>query len=207
MNDVGGADPDRRAADGATSLTLLQRARGGDGDAWHRLVDLYTPLVYHWCRRWGLQAVDTDDVVQEVFLAASRSLDQFRKERAGDTFRGWLRGITRNKLLGFSRRRGSPADGQGGTEALLQLHALPDVVNGVDPPEDTEPVSALLRRVLEQIRGEFEPRSWQAFWQVAVDGRTPADVAADLGMSVNAIRMAKCRVLRRLREESGDLAG
>src|SRR5438105_11562758 len=79
-----------------TSLGLLERARTDDAAAWGRLVALYAPLVFHWCRRWGLQEEDAADVFQEVFRSVASHLGGFRKERAGDTFRGWLRTIARS---------------------------------------------------------------------------------------------------------------
>src|SRR4051812_46589737 len=82
----------------ATSLSLLQRARARDPDAWQRLLGLYAPLVQFWCDRAGIPEADRADVVQEVFRAAGAGLGGFRRERAGDTFRGWLRGITRNQI-------------------------------------------------------------------------------------------------------------
>src|SRR5271155_5464803 len=90
----------------ATSLTLIERARAHDEGAWTRIVRLYTPLVRTWCVRSGLQENDTDDVVQEVFRSALAGLDDFHRDRPGDTFRGWLRVITRNSLALHFRRKG-----------------------------------------------------------------------------------------------------
>src|SRR5690348_3168781 len=82
----------------ATSRSLLERLQANDEAAWTRLVVLYSPLVLDWCRRWGLQEHDAADVFQEVFQAVAGHIARFRKERHGDTFRGWLRVITRNKV-------------------------------------------------------------------------------------------------------------
>src|SRR5262245_54299739 len=82
----------------ATSRSLLDRVRTNDAAAWDRLVALYAPLVFHWCRRWDLQHQDAADILQDVFQAVATHIAQFRKEREGDTFRGWLRTITRNKV-------------------------------------------------------------------------------------------------------------
>jgi RNA polymerase sigma-70 factor (ECF subfamily) len=187
----------------ATSRSLLDRVQADDAEAWDRLVHLYAPLVFTWCRHWDLQETDAADVFQEVFLAVAKHIGSFRKERAGDTFRGWLRTITRSKVLDHFRRLGREPGGAGGTEAQLRMSALP-------APEETSVVEApaergLFLRGLETIRGEFEPRTWQAFWLTAVDGRAPKDVAAELAMSPGAVRVAKSRVLQRLREELGDL--
>ncbi len=185
-----------------TSLTLLARVRGRDDDGWRKLVAVYRPLVVHWCRRGGA-GEDTDDVAQEVFLAVADGLDGFRRERPG-AFRSWVRGVTRHKLLDHYRRRGRhPAAAAGGTTALEAAHALPDPEPGT--AEDADETTGLYRRALELIRGEFEERTWLAFWQAAVEGRDTAAVAAGLGMSPTAVRIAKSRVLARLRAEAEDL--
>jgi RNA polymerase sigma-70 factor (ECF subfamily) len=188
--------------DKSTSLTLLQRVRDRDEEAWRRLLHLYAPLVARWCGLRGVRGQDADDVQQEVFQAVAKGLDGFRRERSGDTFRGWLRGITRNKILDHYRRGARGAAAQGGTDAHRQLQQVAD-----EPlPEDTEDdLSGLYRRALELVRGEFEERTWEMFWRSAVDGQAPADIAADLGVSAAAVRKAKSRVLHRLREEVGDL--
>jgi RNA polymerase sigma-70 factor (ECF subfamily) len=187
-----------------TSLTLLQRIRGGDTSGWRQVVDLYTPLIYYWCRRWGVEGADADDLLQEVFQAAAQGISGFRREQAGDTFRGWLRGITRHKVLAFWRSRGRTPEAPGGSDAWRRLQEVPEEA----PPEDegdAAQASALFHRAVGLLRGEFEERTWQAFWRTAVDGLSSGDVAAELGLSANAVRMAKSRVLRRLREELGDL--
>jgi RNA polymerase sigma-70 factor (ECF subfamily) len=51
------------------------------------------------------------------------------------------------------------------------------------------------------MRGDFEERTWHAFWETAVEKRQAGDVAQTLGISLGAVYMAKSRVLRRLREE------
>jgi RNA polymerase sigma-70 factor (ECF subfamily) len=192
------------ANDSATSLSLLHRIRNGDATGWRRVIDLYSPLVCHWCRRWGVTGADADDVLQEVFKAAAQSVDTFRREREGDTFRGWLRVIARHRVLALWRGRSQQAEAAGGSEALQRLQEIPEP-DVADDPEEATQFSALVQRALVQLRGEFEPRTWQAFWRVTVDSLPTADVAADLGMTANAVRMAKSRVLRRLREELGDL--
>ena len=94
----------------ATSLTLLQRVQARQPAAWERFVDLYAPLVLHWCRRGGLSTEDAADVFQEVFRSVAEHIADFRRDRASDTFRGWLRTITRNKMLDHFRRSVRGAD-------------------------------------------------------------------------------------------------
>jgi RNA polymerase sigma-70 factor (ECF subfamily) len=187
-----------------TSSSLLDRVRADEAGAWDRLVTLYAPLLYHWCRRWRLQEEDLADVFQEVFKTLVVHFSSFRREREGDTFRGWLYTVTRNKVNDHFRRR---REAGGGTEAGRRMAELPapEPAGTKDPAED-EALRGLFLRGLELVRPEFEDRTWQAFWRTAVDGRAPRDVAAELSMSSGAVRVAKCRVLQRLREELGDSA-
>ncbi|HVA51598.1 MAG TPA: RNA polymerase sigma factor [Pirellulales bacterium] len=188
--------------DKQTSLTLLGRVRDGDEEAWRRLVHLYGPLVARWCGHRGVTGQDADDIQQEVFQAVATGLEGFRRDRPGDTFRGWLRGVTRNKLLDHFRRRGKDPQAQGGTEAHLQLQQVAEQ----EWPDDTaEELSGVYHRALELVQGEFEQRTWEAFWRAAVEGQSPALIAADLGVTPAAVRKAKSRVLHRLREELGEL--
>lgn len=190
-----------------TSLSLLQRIREGDHSGWERVVQLYAPLARHWCRRWGVDGADADDILQEVFRSAAESIRSFRREGEGDTFRGWLRAITRHRVLAFCRERNRGQVAAGGSEAMQWMRDIPDrdIDDDGDDSEEAEHFSALVHRALLQLRDEFEPRSWQAFWRTTADGQSSATVAAELGMTANAVRMAKSRVLRRLREELGDL--
>src|SRR5262249_61961873 len=119
---------------GATSLTLLDRARANDVDAWARLVTLYTPLVRYWCLAGGLQSTDVDDVVQEVCRAALSGLANFRRDRPGDTFRGWLRTITLTALALHFRRRGRGPVASGGSAAFARLQEVAEPAP--DLPED-----------------------------------------------------------------------
>lgn len=195
-----------------TSRSLIQRLQSDEAGAWDRLVALYAPLVAHWCRSSRLSEADLADVFQEVFQAVAANIARFRMDRQGSTFRGWMRAITLNKINDhFRRGRHEPA-AQGGSEAQQQLAQVPDPIddNGSsvgasDADADAALERQLFRRGLEMIRSEFEPRTWQAFWQTTVDGRLAKDVAADLSMSPAAVRVAKSRVLQRLRAELGDL--
>jgi RNA polymerase sigma-70 factor (ECF subfamily) len=176
--------------------------RARDPQAWRQLADLYGPLVYGWCRNRGLQSADADDVLQEVFLTVASRIADFRRDREGDTFRGWLAGITRNKIGDWLRHRHKGETATGGTDAHQLLLEAP-AVEPASWPAPGEP-GDLYRRALEVIRTEFTERTWQAFWKVVVEDRLPADVAADLGMSRNAVYLARSHVLRRLREMLGE---
>jgi RNA polymerase sigma-70 factor (ECF subfamily) len=185
---------------------LLERVRTQDSAAWRRLVDLYRPLVFSWCRRSGLNRDDAHDVLQEVFAAVAANIAQFRRERPGDTFRGWLRVIARNQIRLFFRREGDRPRALGGTEAQIRIQELPDELGDASEPAcDEAECGVLCRRALELIRAEFEERTWQVFWLTVVDGRPAAEVCDQLKMKPGTVRQAKYKVLQRLRAELGDV--
>jgi RNA polymerase sigma-70 factor (ECF subfamily) len=187
-----------------TSLSLLARARARDSEAWRCLVSLYQPLLLRWCLRAGVTAQDAEDVCQDVFASAAASLDAFRRDRPGDTFRGWLYVITRNAICLHFRRTREEARAAGGSDALDRLHEVADPLTGIDP-DDEAGLTDLHRRALEQVRLHFEENTWRAFWLSSIEGRSTAALVDELGMTAVAIRQARSRVLRRLREELGEL--
>lgn len=189
----------------ATSLSLLQRAQARQPAAWERLVDLYAPLVLYWCRRSGLNDADAADIFQEVFRSVAEKLNEFRRDRPGDTFRGWLRTVTRNKVLDLHRRRQHEPAGTGGSSLHQRLQAVPDPITEDDDPSETNLLRKQMQKALETIRPEVEERTWTAFWKVQIDNREPRDVAEEMGMTPAAVRKARYRILERLREELGEL--
>jgi RNA polymerase sigma-70 factor (ECF subfamily) len=195
-----------RGANPTTSATLLDRARDRDRAAWERLVDLYEPLVLRWCRHAKLGTADAADVTQEVFLAVCGHLADFRGVQTGQSFRGWLRTITRRKICDHLRQAPpdqAPTGGNDAYEELLKVHSA-EPSDGPDI-ELADEVGVLYRSALELIVAEFEELTWKAFWRVVVEGQPAAGVAEDLAMSRNAVYIAKTRVLQRLREEFKDL--
>lgn len=198
-----------RAASGhdpVTPLSLLDRARAQDQFAWSRVVHLYSPLVYRWCRAAGLQPADADDVGQQVFAAVARNLRAFRRDRPGDTFRGWLHTITHHRLCDHARERTRHATFQPGSkwEATVAAPSEPNsVCSAAFAPKEEERL--LFRRALDLLRAEFKETTWRAFVLVIVEQRAPSDVADEVGISLDAVYTAKSRVLKRLREEFADL--
>lgn len=187
----------------STSTSLLRRAVDHEPDAWERIMTVYAPLVRHWCRQAGIADHDIPDVSQEVFAAVSAKLVTFQAERAGTTFRSWMRGIARHKLLHHFQDRGEPA--AGGTDAHKRLQEVPTPPDELELAEAPADVAGVFHRAVSLVRNQFEERTWKAFWRVAVEDHSPAEVAAELGITANAVRQAKSRVLRRLKEEMGEL--
>jgi RNA polymerase sigma-70 factor (ECF subfamily) len=153
-----------------------------------------------------LQAADVDNVVQEVFQSLARTVQDFRRDRGSGSFCAWLFTVTHSRIRDWHRRQRRQPTAVGGSDVLERLEQEPA------PPDDPSsatinPTATLCRRALDLVRPEFTETTWQAFWRSTIDGHDTADIAADLGMTANAVRLAKSRVLRRLREELGDLFG
>ena len=184
-----------------TPSSLLVRIREKDPEAWQRFVRLYSPLIYHWCRKCSLSEEDSADVGQEVFTAVSQSMDKFRHDQQGSTFRGWLRRITTNKINDLFRHQPLGGDAVGGEEAFTRLLTVPIQT---PPPSDDEREKEellLLRQAIEMVLSEFKEETRRAFLMLVVDQRTPADIAEELGISINSVYLAKSRVRHRLRQD------
>ena len=189
------------------SSTLLEQIRAQRPDAWQRLVDLYGPVVYRWCRQLGIGRADAADAVQEVFAAVAAAVGRFRRETPEQSFGAWLRTITRSKVCDHFRRRRGLLDAEGGTDAQQRLLNLPESADdsrSLSAPLATD--TRFVHRALDVVRAEFEPRTWDAFWRIAIDGQSPAETAEVMKMSLSAVYQAKSRVLRRLRRELRDSA-
>ncbi len=145
--------------------------------------------------------------MQDTFAAVAKALPQFDHDRSGATFRGWLWTITRNKLR--DRARVAQADAIGGTDAQMHLHQIPDPsvsaverIDSQEPPSQLESdVASIRRRTIELLRSSFDPRSWRMFWETTVEGRDPAAVAEEMGVTRWAVYKSRARVLQRLQQE------
>ena len=189
-----------------TSLSLLQRLRReSDPGSWQRLVDLYSPVLRDWLRRASLQPQDVDDLVQEVFSVLVKELPRFHYEPDRGTFRGWLRTIVANRLRAFYRSRQSRPMATGGDFGQM-ADQLEDPHSDLSQLWNQEHDRHVSRRLLELIKPNFESTTWQAFQRVTLDGAKPVEVAKELGISTNAVYIAKSRVMRRLRQEMQELS-
>jgi len=176
-----------------TPISLLQRLRQPNQPAaWAQFVDLYTPVLFAWARRLGLQPQDAADLVQEVFTVLVRALPEFVYD-PHQSFRKWLLTVTRNKWRDACRRRALLPG-----EAALDDLASP---GSGDALAETEYRQRLVSRALELMRKDFQPATWTACWELVANGRSAPEIAQELGLTVNAVHLAKRRVLRRLRAE------
>jgi RNA polymerase sigma-70 factor (ECF subfamily) len=184
-----------------TSLTLLEQVQANQAEAWDRLVDLYAPLVRYWCRRSQLNDEDVAEIFQETFRAVATHIQNFRHERKDDSFRGWLRTITTNKIRDHFRRIDGQAIAEGGSVGQMKIAEISDPLTEDEENSEQDILRASVHQMLEMVRGDFEPRTWEAFWQCQVEGRGTDEIGLELQMTPAAVRKAKYRVLRRMREE------
>jgi RNA polymerase sigma-70 factor (ECF subfamily) len=189
-----------------TPVSLLERLRlRPDAGSWQRLVDLYTPLIQDWLRRQGLRPPDVEDLTQDVLGVLVQEMPRFEHDGRPGAFRRWLRNVTVNRLRTFWRARDRRPVAPGGNDFGQVLDQLADPGSGLSAAWDREHDRHVLRRLLELLEPEFEPATWRAFRLLVLEGRPTADVAAEVGISANAVRIAKSRVLSRLRRESAGL--
>lgn len=189
------------AASASSSATLVARLKAREPAAWQRMVQVYGPEVYRWARHTGLQDCDAADVVQEVFRGLASGLDAFDRDRPGASFRGWLHGVAWHKIQDHFRSRGKVVPAAGGSTAQARLQQFPHPESSADTDEENSSRQRVIRRLMEALTTEFEPRTWQACWRTVVEGQSTANVARDLQMTDKAVRQARYRVLNRLRIE------
>jgi RNA polymerase sigma-70 factor (ECF subfamily) len=182
-----------------TPRSLLEKLRhDADAASWKRLVDLYTPLIQTWLRQQGIPAADVDDLAQDALAVLVQKLPTFEHDGQRGAFRCWLRRIILNLVRGFWRDRGG---GAAGTQDSALLDQVPDPASDPDQRWEQEHDRFIIRRALELLQPEFTATTWQAFRRLVFDGAKPAEVAAELGLTANAVVLAKFRVLRRLQQE------
>jgi RNA polymerase sigma-70 factor (ECF subfamily) len=184
---------------------LLRVRDANDQEAWRQFVELYTPLIYQFARKRGLQDADAADLTQIVFGTLTQSIQRLDYDPRHGMFRGWLFAVVRNQLhkLLSRQRRWPQGTGDSGAHHLLD-----------NQPAREDEEAALWEQeyarqrfvwAADQVRGEFSDSSWQAFWQTAVEGKGAGETARALGMTVGAVYTAKSRVLDRIRKKSHEL--
>jgi RNA polymerase sigma-70 factor (ECF subfamily) len=187
-----------------TSHTLLDRLRDRhDAQAWRLWLTVYEPWLRHCLERHRLQEADVEDLLQTVLVVVSQKLPAFVHSGQPGAFRAWLRRVLVHEVRNFLRGRQRQA-AEVGTDWLDQLE---DGASELSRQWDREHDEQVVRRLLAAIQGDFEPQTWEAFRLLVLEDRPAAEVARTTGMKVNALYVAKSRVLKRLRQELGGLVG
>jgi RNA polymerase sigma-70 factor (ECF subfamily) len=189
------------ASDSRTRISLLHRICQDPGDqaTWNEFVSRYGPKIYGWCRHWRLQEADAQDVTQTVLLQLATKMRRFAYDPAR-SFRAWLKTLTQHAWSDFvaDRQRAVTATGDSQTmDALGTLEARRDLEACLEEAFDLELVELATRRVRRRV----EPRTWEAFRLIALDGLSGAEAAARLGMQVAAVFKAKSNVKKQFQEE------
>ncbi len=189
-----------------TSLSLLDRLKHAKPDAaeWRRLQDIYLPVIRQWLSCLPARREEIEDLTQEVLVVLCRELPSFERRRQG-SFRSWLRQIAVNRIRNFDKRRRKQPLAEIRSESDHLLSQLEDSTSDLARLWDQDHDRYVFDKLLTLVQPDFAPATWQAFARFALDGQSAARVADELGMSESAVVQAKSRVLKRLREEAGDL--
>lgn len=180
----------------STSESLLIRLKSaGDHQAWSRFVELYTPLIFYWARKTGLQTNDAADLAQDVLSIVFRKLPEFEYEHS-KSFRGWLRTVTLNKHREHLRRKTVGA--HGATESVLANFTRS---SDAESTWDLNYQQELVTRAMDLLEKEFQPATWKALMEYVIEGRAAGEAATNQGLSVWTVYAAKSRLMHRLREE------
>ncbi|MEO1529045.1 MAG: sigma-70 family RNA polymerase sigma factor, partial [Planctomycetota bacterium] len=186
-----------------TSLSLLQQMRESPvQEAWDRLHALYEPLIRKWLVRYELQASDADDVAQEVLMAISQGVASFEHNGRQGAFRAWIKGVLVNRLRKFWHSRDRRPVASGGSDMNRRLAELDDPMSQISRIWNEEHDQHVLAQLITSVEPQFQPNTWAAFRMTALQGIKPGQAAEKLGLSLNAVLIAKSRVLGRLRQEA-----
>ena len=193
-----------------TSGTLLLRLRQlDDREAWGEFVEQYTPRIFAWCRRYRLQDSDAADVTQEVLGKLVKAIRTFDYDASRGSFRGWLKTVTNNAVRDFLEDLARPGRGSGDTQigGLLAALQAPDAIQDLTASLEEEAERELLREAEARVQMRVQPNTWEAYRLTALKNVAASDAAAELGMPVSEVYVAKSRVLKMLREEVTRLGG
>jgi RNA polymerase sigma factor (sigma-70 family) len=178
-------------------VRLVDRA---DRAAWREFAEVYTPVIQRLAIRRGLQPADADDLAQQVLTSVSKAIDRWQHDPGRAKFRTWLTRIAHNAIVN-ALTRAAPDRAAGDTGMQIKLHRAPA---GEGPTSDLvrlELRREIFRWAANQIKPEFRPVTWDAFWLTAVENQAPETVATQLGISPGALYTARSRIMRRLKEK------
>ena len=193
-----------QAVPGTTSPDLIESAKKRDAVAWDQLVETYGPAVYRWSREAGLGAADAAEIVQIVFVAVALNFDRFRKERPEDSFRSWLKSVSLNKVRDHFRAKRRRAKAVGGSGWLQRLQAIPtSVPSSIAEPIAVDDQHQSIFDALQSVKSTMHAQTFKSFWLTVVGGLDFVEADDELGMTPRAVRLAKARVVRKLREACG----
>lgn len=184
-----------------TQISLLERLRSRpDEESWRRLVAIYAPFIERWLRQKRIAVQDAEDISQEVLADVHVRLQEFVHSGRTGAFRRWLGLIVYHRSVDYWRKKHPDSPGE-----IAQLSEIEDPDSQLSRQWDVQHDLHVMQRLLTLIEPEFTATTWQAFHRIAILEARPSQVASDLGMTINAVLLAKFRVLKRLREEAAGL--
>lgn len=196
-SDAPGAKAMSEPQEMTTRVSLLVRLRDDPSDqaAWCEFVDQYGRQIVRWCLRWGLSESDAEDVSQDVLVKLARVMPQFTYD-AAKSYRAWLKTLTRHAWSDFISARRKPG-ATAGDEGLESAEAREDLVRRLEEAFDHE----LMDMAIERVRARVQPKTWEAFKLLAIDGASGAEVAERLGMKVATVYVHRSNVQKMIQEE------
>ncbi|MFK8111042.1 MAG: RNA polymerase sigma factor [Rubripirellula sp.] len=177
---------------------LLRLGDPANETAWAEFLEIYEPLLFRLASRWGLQAADAQEVVQETLLGVSKSIQSFGPVERKGAFRSWLATITRNKLVDHLSKRSRQEQGSGDTDVHHWLCEQAGETSSVSL-WDIQQKQQVYRWAAEKVSSQVSETTWQAFERTAVDGEPVKQVADELGIREGMVYVARSRVMTRLR--------
>ena len=181
-----------------TRRTLLARIRETENrEAWEEFASIYAPLIYGFCHKRGMQRADAADVAQDVLRDVARSINRFEYDPERSSFRNWLFTLVRNRANKWVRKQARQPVGMGRT--TIQRLAEDQSENEIEREWELEYRETTLHWAARLIRSEFKPATWDAFWRSVALQEPISNVAADLGLSVGAVYIARSRVAASLK--------
>ncbi len=187
------AATDSAITESLTELTvneLVDRAKGGDSEAWDELVERYAPLLWSVCRKHRLGRADADNVVQSVWLRLVDQLDRLRDPAA---LPGWLATTTRRECL----RVLYMSHGPHAAMYARDVETLPDERAGV---AEQDLLTAERQAALRAAFAQLPPSGQELISLLIADPPLPyADISAKLGIPVGSIGPNRSRYLSKMR--------
>lgn len=185
----------------STTSSLVKNLQAGSRERWESFVLLYSPLLRFWIRKEGVSLSAEDDVFQETLRSVFGGIGQFTKDSKAGTFRGWLRTIVKRRAVDHFRAQSVESIV---SQSSLEAIPVPEQKNPDDIQSEEQALIDLKARALELVRQSISEKTWQMFWLNLVEGVPTSELAKKFNVSSAAVRMAKARVLSRLRELMGD---
>ena len=182
-----------------TTTVVLESLRGSDEAAWGRFVSRFRGPIVRFARDQGLEPDEAEDAAQETLMDFVRAYRQGQYDREKGRLSAWLFGIAHRRVLNAGRKMARRPRPLGAGHQTAFWESLPDE-QAARRSWDQSWQQAVLEQCLDQIRTEMEPKTIRAFEAFAIQRRPAMDVARELGVSRNAVFIAKHRVLKRILE-------